>query len=101
MLYLHVVAVAIFNNPTVAVIDVAAVANYAAVVIVAAVAVFSLLAVVYNEALPEGTCSPCSPKIKHLFSYVPRSPILSFVPLFPSKFGLCSPEINTLYPLFP
>ena len=41
------------------------------------------------------------PKIENLFSYVPCSPIFVFVTLFPSKFGICSPEINALFPLFP
>ena len=61
-----------------------------------------------NEALSGGYLFPCSPEInwlvplflknENLFSDVPCSPILY---LFPSKFGLCSPEINAPFPCSP
>ena len=45
-------------------------------------------------------CSPVPKKSKICFLMLPV-PKYCFVPLFPSKFGLCSPEINALFPLFP
>ena len=58
-----------------------------------------------------GVTVPLYPEINWLVPLFPKNrkfvflcslfPNIVFVPLFPSKFDLCSPKINTLFPLFP
>ena len=47
--------------------------------------------------------APLFPKYRNFVSHVPcyNVPNVIFLLLFPSKFGLCSTEINVLFPLFP